>query len=507
MTPRAFPFRKGLPLALIVAVLGPRAFGQDPVGLLDLRARYGASLPQGNGIVGWMTEADVSVATGGGQVWGAYWPDLNNPAVVGSRTITLYGLPTQIAPVPPPNIAPPSLLTFSSSHATDVAGRWFAGPGSVSPDLSSVVFTSAGYFLGSAALRTQNGTTAPVIDPHLPVPSVINASWIGAYNQAAINTDVLRRADYLVDRMGVNLVVGVDNAGGVTPTVLMGQGYNSISVGLSNGGSAGGLSTVDGAGRVLIDVVVPVNATSYAAPIVSGTATLIADRAQETPSLSNAADPRVVRSLIMTGAEKLAGWSNTATRPTDLQQGAGELRINRTYDILMSGEKLAGSLSYERGWDLAETTAGVQYYFVENPYEGGNLSVTLTWNRVTGDVGDPDGTNPTSLANFTTMDGFTVLSAGAMADLDLAVFTADPSNTPLLSLASSDSGVDNVEHIFLKGVGAGRYAIAVGGGAGTTYGLSFTFVPETNPAWPLSGVGLAGLAWVAWRRRAAGGGN
>lgn len=457
------------------------------IGVTDLRNRYGASLPEGAGIVGWLTEAGGE-RTIDSTVYEIFWPNLTTPSLNAGRTITTYG------PMPP------SPSSYSSDHATAVAGAWYGGPTTgVSPDLSSIGLMSANGFVGGAALRTGEAT-APVVDASLPMPSVVNASWAGSYPSSAENADVLRRIDYLVDRDGVTFVVAAGNTPLTAPAALPGQGYNSITVGLSNGTSNGGLSTVDGTGRLLVDVVTPTGETSFAAPLVAGAAVLIADRAQETPALGNADDPRVVRSLIMTGAEKLAGWSNTSTQPVHPYQGAGELRVNRTYDVLMAGETTVGAVSDSRGWDLGVGAAGVQYYFVDNNYDGGRLSVTLAWNRVTGDPNDPTGADRTDAANFTLLSGSTVLAASALADLNLEVLTTDGVSTPLTSLAVSQSTVDNVEHIYLTGLAPGRYAIGVSGGSGTTYGLSFNFVPEVPVGWPMGLGAVLMMGWVVRRR-------
>lgn len=362
-------------------------------------------------------------------------------------------------------------------------------------------------FLGGGALQALDATTAPVVNAAvaaLGMPKVINGSWAGSSGVAAADSDILRRADYLVDRDGVTIVTAMDGVAGASPSALMGQGYNTIQVGLSNGASSDGLSTVDGTGRVLVDVVVPVTPISFGMPLVAGAATLIADRAQETPSLGNADDPRVVRSLIMTGAEKLAGWSNSSTQPVDLKQGAGELRVNRMYDVLMAGEKTVGSASELRGWDLGAGASGVQYYYVDNTMGvAGELTVTLTWNRVTGDPNDPTGAARTGAANFTTLGATTVLAASSLANLSLEVLTTDGVSTPLTSLAVSDSSVDNVEHVYLQNLAPGRYAIGVNGSLGTQYALSFNFVPEVPAGLPVGILGLAGLGYLGWRRRGA----
>lgn len=497
---------------LILALAGGNLSAQylDRIGVTDLRNRYGVTLPQGVGITGWQTEAtetaNVNVTVGGVpavQQWSTYWPNLNNASITSGRSITLYGLPTHVGPLPlvAPDVNPPSSLTFSSGHATTVGAYWYGAPSSgVSPAMSTLVSMSAESFLDSAALQFLSGT-APVVNPLLPTPSVVNASWVGASPVAAANVDLLRRADYLVDRDGITVVAGLDNFGGGTPSALLTQGYNTIAVGRSDGGSAGGLSTVDGTGRVVVDVVAPLNASSYTAPLVAGTVVLIADRAQETPAMANADDPRVTRSLILTGAEKLTGWANSPTQPLDLFQGAGELRVNNTYDVLMAGEKEVGSVSTLRGWDLGTGAVGVQYYLVDNTQETGQLTVTLAWNRVTGDPADPTGTARTGSANFTTMGGYDILASSLLADLNLEVWSTDGVNTPVSLLASSLSTADNVEHIFLQDLPAGRYAIGVIGGNGTQYGLSFNFVPEVPTGLPVTMVGLAAVGLLVWRRR------
>ncbi len=503
-------------IGLVLAGSPAVAQWETTIGLTELRARYGASLPEGAGIVGWQTEANetanVNVTIGGGasiQQWTTYWPDLNNASITSGRAITLYGAPQHVGPLPlvPPDVNPPSPFTFSSGHATVVGLNWYGAPSSgVSPELSTLVSMSAGAFVGSGALQFLSGT-APVVDPAIGVlgmPKVINGSWAGEFSLAEVDIDVTRRADYLVDRDGVTIVTPMAWKPDGTLRPTLGQGYNTIQVGLSSGAPLDGKSTVDGTGRVLVDVVVPIDPISFGMPLVAGAATLIADRAQETPSLGNADDPRVVRSLIMTGAEKLAGWSNSSTQPVDLEQGAGELRVNRMYDVLMAGEKNVGSVSDLRGWDLGAGASGVQYYYVDNTMSvAGDLTVTLTWNRVTGDPNDPTGADRTDAANFTTLNSLNVLAASALANLSLEVLTTDGVSTPLTSLAVSDSSIDNVEHVYLQNLAPGRYAIGVNGSLGTQYALSFNFVPEVPAGLPVGILGLAGLGYVGWRRRGA----
>ena len=156
------------------------------IGVTELRSRYGASLPEGAGIVGWLTGAEEE-QTINSTVYGIFWADLNAASLNSGRTINLF------APV-----FPPSPASYSSVHATAVASAWYAGPsGGVSPDLSSIVQMSANSFVDFGALQTGSGT-APEIAVGLPTPSVVNASWAGTSGVTAVDTDVLRRIDYLM---------------------------------------------------------------------------------------------------------------------------------------------------------------------------------------------------------------------------------------------------------------------------------------------------------------------
>lgn len=445
------------------------------IGLTDLVNRYGVNAPNGSSVSVWQTEAGTSGST-----------------------------------APGTTLSPGTYVQFDgpgvSGHAT-LVGNEFYGPSGISTAVPYVWAMSASQFLGGGGLRAVS-TASPAIpvvvdldrNVVLPQPQVMNASWIGTagpsggYSAAEINADVNRRLDYLVDQKGLTAVVAVDNS--PTLPAFLGQSYNSIAVGLSNKSASQGYSTTDGNGRMVVDIVAPSSATSFATPAVAGAATLLVDRANKTPSLSDAADPRVVRSLLMTGAQKLAGWehgdagaADDVVRPLDRVQGAGELRINRSYDILMAGEKAAGSVSQQRGWSLSSVVAnGVQYYFVDNAVQDGKLTVTLTWNRTGSGIPDERGLVP----------------AGILADLNLEVFASDADNGIGASLARSASTLDNVEHIHLEGLGVGRFAIAVQGVDAATYAVSFDVVPEASTAWGGAAAAVLVAGW-RWRRSRQGG--
>ncbi|KAB2673972.1 MAG: S8 family serine peptidase [Verrucomicrobia bacterium] len=442
------------------------------IGLTDLLARYGAGAPNGSSVSVWQTEAGAAGSTFPGVALspGEYVPFDGNGV---------------------------------SGHAAAVAAEFYAAGSGISQAVPYVWTMNANQFIGGGGLKAVS-SLAPAIPVmvdlntglRLPQPQVMNASWIGGanaadgYTAAEINADVNRRLDFLVATRGLTAVVGVDNAPS-TPAPLLGQSYNAIAVGLSNLSAAQGYSNVDGNGRMVVDIVAPTSATSYATPAVAGAATLLVDRANKTPLLADAADPMVVRSLLMTGARKLPGWehgeagtADDVVHPLDKIQGAGELRVNNAYDILMAGEKAAGSHSIGLGWSLSSIAKdGIQYYFVDNPHAGGTLTATLNWNRTS------DGTP----------DGRGLIGGDVLADLNLEVFASDDGDTIGGTLARSASTLDNVEHIFLSGLGVGRFAIAVEGVDAAAYALSFQVVPEPTTLGAGAGLAVLGAVW-AWRR-------
>ncbi len=478
------------------------------LGVTTLQARYGSSLATGSSVVGWLTEAGDP-----------FWPNLANTSLF------------PLAPGRPYQVVNTGTdpTTTSSGHATAVAAHWFGTSYGVSPGLGGVVAMGASDFVTTFGLNAGGYeispgvfvVAAPFISPTAPlwqsgltgtaerplgVPQVINASWAGSSGVTVYDVDTLRRADYLVDRDGITIVAGVGNAAGAPPQVL-GQAYNVIAVGLPISPSSDGTSYLDGSGRVVVDIVAPSENTSAATPMVTGAATMLIDLANKTPALANGNDPRVVRSVLMTGAEKAADWTvptsttvlgQTVTQPLDLKLGAGELRVDMAYELMLSGEMTPNVPRSVQGWDLGTTGVGMTYYLVDNSAPGADLTVTLAWNRVTG---DPNDATRFAASNFTVPTGNNLLISNPLANLDLQVFTTDGVSVPLVSLAASVSTVDNVEHIYLRDLPVGRYAIGVSGPAGTTYGLSFQMVPEASVGWSMGVLGLAGVGWGFWRRR------
>ncbi len=207
--------------------------------------------------------------------------------------------------------------------------------------------------------------------------------------------------------------------------------------------------------------------TSFATPIVAGGAALLIDMGQ---TLGYSTDPKVIKSVLLNSADKLAGWSNTLTRPLDPNQGAGQMNLQRAHRQYTPGEHGPGPVPGV-GWDRGVVTGSAEnVYLFDLPAAAGEiLTATLAWDRVvTTNTEDVE----SAIYRFDHLD-----------DLNLFLYRADDLTVPI---ASSVSSIDNVEHLYFPVPDPGRYALGVmitGAGAGDaeTYGLAWDLLTERIP--------------------------
>ena len=176
-------------------------------------------------------------------------------------------------------------------------------------------------------------------------------------NSTTSDVAVLRRLDYVINRENVLVVVGQSNGNSTTLPKLLGQSYNALSVGRSDGNHAHGFTTDDGSGRIKPEIVSPNTATSWATPTVGSAAALLLETAIVEGN-ADAEENETVRALLMAGATKLEFvdvWDRTTSRPLDDHYGAGELNIYRSYQILASGQQAASDTADValNGWGLS----------------------------------------------------------------------------------------------------------------------------------------------------------
>jgi hypothetical protein len=288
-----------------------------------------------------------------------------------------------------------------------------------------------------------------------------------------------RGFDAMAQHYGLTVVIGIGNGSNSSdPPLYPGAGSNVIGVGvvksINTNDTATGLSrfalvypeyssegpTSDG--RSKPDIVAPGNClaavagepnlyeptgtwSSFATPIVAGTAALLVQEASTEPNLQPAASREggncVIKAVLLNSATKLPYWhkglltkNDDHDVPLDWLQGAGMVNALAAHDQLSAGRYLPGDCP-PAGWDLNklnlnETPANTYKIRIAEPADK-MISATVVWNKHF--IADyPFG-------HETDKD----------ADIRLEVWAVDsndPNNNYLLDF--SDSRIDNVEHIY-----------------------------------------------------------
>jgi len=448
---RGYCMVMGLSVCMAALALSNDAFAQAnavEIGYIDLINRLGGvGIPTGAGVV--LTQVEASESAGN------FGPNTAFSEFVG-KTFT-----------------PQSGPFGNSGHATDVGLFAYGNSSSVAPGITSIQVYEAGHWAQSGFLRVGQGAGAPPLAPANQT-KIINNSWAATFGSAALDNEALRRADFEVDR---------DDTIMINPPVnnfqpeqsLMGNTFNAITVGLTSGTHLPGPvpSTLDGPGRQRPNIVAPGQFTSYAAPVVSATAALMVQTACTFPGLlanPNAQRSETIKAVILGGGRKRAGWTNNTptsgpnrgltTTPLNAASGVDVVNVNNSHFIL-TGLEQNGSASVpgainatSRGWDLGSiTNTGSLHYRFAITGMTDELSLLCTWHRnVTGFTGSPGYT----LANFN-MELFRVNCSNQLVpltgDANASIFTGGN--------VSSQSGIENVEHLYIRNLKPGNYVLRV----------------------------------------------
>ena len=375
-----------------------------------------------------------------------------NPAVVGQPTNLFTYISSDGSASNYPNA-----LGTESGHANTVAAFFYGTAFGVAPGVSHVDNYEANYFYQSNIVF---GGTFPA--------RIVNQSFIFG-NDLLTQTTVDAQYDEYAAQRNVLFVSGVGNGG---PPSTPATAYNGIGVAAYGGFSSVG-PTIDNQ-RSKPDITAPGGVTSFSTPWVAGSAAVLAQaalRGDAGAGTTNAAfDLRTLKALLLNGAVKPSNWTHTSSAPLDTRYGSGILNIFNSckqlsagkYSFIESTATSAGSntnnVASLTGWDLNSISDSPpqnrvnHYYF--NPSMSTaktfTLTATLVWNRQVNQTG--------------------------INDLDL--FLYNTSNSTLV--AASTSTVDNVEHIFITDLPAGRYDLQVSKKSGVgsilnneTYALAF----------------------------------
>lgn len=408
---------------------------REDSGFYALQAELGLAMPTGAGISVLQSEANA----------GGYLPQASAGTVPFAGTGVFAGK----------TITPHSGASGLSNHAHSVAHYFFSNAGSMSPGVTDVHCWLADDFAVSLASGTPPAYTG----------SVQNHSWVGSFGSTATDQAVLRRLDYMIQRDAVTIITPLNNGGTMMP--LLANAYHSLTVGLRSGNHPTSGTNTDGAGRMKPDLVVNQDLTSYAGPSAGSAAVLLLDAIR--PAYPVADNPRVVKALLLAGASKdrLPAWRRTTTaNPYDSTWGAGELNVQNSHRILATGRAVLSPLTDAplRGWDVRSTdsTQPVRYFFtIPEATWAGTFSAVITWHR--------------SLAPPT----FTP----SLANLNLRLFAADAFVVQGHPIDESVSTVDNVEHLFLRNLPPGQYALEITSDTSNVeFGIAWEAQRGTGPA-------------------------
>jgi hypothetical protein len=346
----------------------------------------------------------------------------------------------------------------ASSHAGNVATYSYRSSQFPGFFLTNIKCWSAGDFVNDGIINSGN------VAPDASFTQIQNHSWISTGGTDAELNDAIRRFDYMAARDKVLCAIGLNNGSDKVVPQVWGCSYNSIVIGRVDGGHSRGGTVigVDGPGRIKPDLVSPgsTNATSYSTANVSGMAALLLGHAYTHPELSAVFNPEVNKAIIMAGASKTAGWSNSSSQPLDQILGAGTANILNSFDLLVAGEHGAGASPVPAsGWDYAEInpTSDTKYTFlIQEETTARTLSVILTWFRQFG---------PNPEAN-----GFADLPT--LADFELRLYQSQGGALGN-QIALSDSAIDNVEHLYLENLPAGEYTLTIATDTPSPYAIAW----------------------------------
>ena len=181
--------------------------------------------------------------------------------------------------------------------------------------------------------------------------------------------------------------------------------------------------------------------SSFAAPHVAGVAALLVDTAR-LYGIARGEDPRLIKALILNGANKLVGWHKGLVGreddhevPLDCFQGAGLVNAYNSHRQLRAGCYAAATATRNCGWDLGRVSLegqdpnSTKVYVMPLALEAGEqFKATLCWNQ--------------------RYDRRITFSRLPLSHLVLELWRLDDQGQIDLLLDVSNSHRDNLQHIY-----------------------------------------------------------
>jgi len=348
------------------------------------------------------------------------------------------------------HLAPPVTLVDPSSvsgHATQVALYLAGSTEGIAPGISLAPTIEALGWLSTHLLREDQGyQDAPMIE----TSDVQLHPWVAdrsALVPAELASKLTRLLDFTAWRDRLLVVASLRNERESSLPDLLVHAYNTITVGVTAGTHSSGETLRDTPGRLKPDLVVPVSHTSLAVPVVGGAAALLMQGARHNPLLAGGDHPMVIKALLLTTADRtpFPDWQRTDARPMDVHFGAGELRIDRAWNLLHSGRRdEAEPWSRLGGWDQMHVTPrkpATYRWSISSEAPPASFTFAATWWREIQDT-DP---GPAFAADV------------HLPDVTLRLFRAD--NDGIHLVQASQSPVDNLELLAVENLPAGDYHV------------------------------------------------
>jgi len=325
----------------------------------------------------------------------------------------------------------PNHVGHASGHANQVAQSFYGMGSGVATGVRHIANYETSLFFPS------------VIQRQLAIPAaVVNQSFeFGGHDSAQDQA-----YDDYIARFHTLIASGVGDGG---PVLTPSDCYNGLGV-----GAYGGASSVGPAANGLCkpDITAPAGATSFSTPLIAGAAALLVqDASRQGANTLAAVDSRTIKALLLNGASKPGDWTHTPNSPLDKRYGAGVLNVFTSYTELQGGRQpptlaeVTGAPGHPpltsgaptpvstawdyRGVNSGSAKAGVNHYLIATNASGA-LVATLVWNK------------PYRAASINRLGLYLYNSAGQF-------------------LASSKSAVDNLQHLYVTGLGPGTYDIEI----------------------------------------------